>query len=128
MAIDVEQRAERFSREVAELKIGDPSKGRQELWVRVGVGLMGLGLLLAVVGIVRSHGTTDPLTQRDALTLGIGGIAASVVGAAVWLRYAVTKVLRFWLARLSFDLQGHADGTSTDRASHVAADPMAAGR
>jgi hypothetical protein len=47
--------------------------------------------------------------QRDAIALGLAGIASTIFGAAIYLRYSVSKVLRFWLARLSFDLTAIAE-------------------
>src|SRR5947209_230918 len=58
-----ETRADRFVRELAELKIPDPGAGRPRLWLRLGAALMVLGLALAVAAYVMSHGTTDPLIQ-----------------------------------------------------------------
>lgn len=99
-----ETRTERFERELAELKIPDPAAGRGALWLRVGVALLVLGPVLAVVAYFMAHGTSDPLAQRDALAIGLIGVAASVVGAALFLRYSLTGVLRFWMARQSYDL------------------------
>ena len=104
MAVEVQERAERFAREIGEMRIDDPSAGRSALWLRVGAVLMAAGLVAGVAAVVRSQGTTDPLIQRDSLAIALTGIAAAVVGAALYLRYSITKVLRFWLARLSFDL------------------------
>ena len=70
---------------------------------------MAIGLAVALFGFIRAAGTKDPLVQGDASALSALGIALCIVGAAVYLRYSVTKVLRFWLARMSFDLQEHAD-------------------
>ncbi|MBF6191658.1 hypothetical protein [Nocardia implantans] len=99
-----ESRAERFVRELQQLKIPDPAVGRSGLWLRTGVTLMVAGPLVAVLAYFLSHGTTDALTQRDAITLALGGVAASVVGSALFLRYSLTNFLRFWLARQSYDL------------------------
>lgn len=99
-----EARADRFVRELRELKIPDPAAGRSGLWLRLGVVLMVAGPVLAVLAYVMSHGTTNPLAQRDAITLALGGVAVSVVGAALFLRYSLTNFLRFWLARQSHDL------------------------
>ena len=91
-----ETRADRFVRELGELKIPDPAAGRPRLWLRLGVVLMVLGPVLALV-------------QRDALALALGGIAGSVVGSALFLRYSLTGFLRFWMARQSYDLSLLAD-------------------
>lgn len=99
-----EARADRFVRELAELKIPDPAAGRAGLWLRLGAVLMVAGAVLAVVAYAVSHGTRDPLLQRDAITLGLGGITAAVIGSAVFLRYSLTGFLRFWMARQSYDI------------------------
>lgn len=97
-------RADRFVRELETLKIPDPAAGRSGLWLRTGIVLMVGGLVVAVLAYFMSHGTTNPLTQRDAITLALGGVAASIVGSALFLRYSLTNFLRFWLARQSYDL------------------------
>lgn len=107
-----ESRADRFVRELAELKIPDPAAARAALWLRLGATLMVLGLVLAVSAYFVSHNTQNPLDQRDGLALGLGGIAASVVGAALFLRYSLTGFLRFWMARQSYDLAVLADRLS----------------
>jgi hypothetical protein len=99
-----ETRSDRFVRELAELRIPDPAAGRAGLWLRTGAGLMVVGLLVEVVAYFLSHDTGDALVQRDAAVLALGGIAGCVVGSALFLRYSLTRFLRFWLARQSFDL------------------------
>lgn len=103
------ERAERFTQEMSEMRIEDPSPGRHGLWARVGLVVMIVGLGVCLLAVGRSQGTSDAFAQRDAMALGLAGIATTILGAAVYLRYSVTKVLRFWLARLSYDLQVHAD-------------------
>lgn len=115
MAVTQQGRAERFAEDITQLRIAEPSSGRHATWLRVGAGLMVVGLLAAVIAVVQSTGTTNPLQQRDALVLATAGVVAAIVGSAVYLRFAVTKVLRFWLARLSFDLQENADRKAGDR-------------
>lgn len=107
-----ETRAARFTRELSELKIPDPSAGRSGLWLRLGVTLLVLGPVLAVVAYLMSHNTSDPLVQRDAIIIALGGVSLAVVGAALYLRYSLTGFLRFWMARQSYDL-----GLLADRAA-----------
>jgi uncharacterized membrane protein YqgA involved in biofilm formation len=104
-----ETRADRFARDLAELKIPDPAAGRASLWLRLGVALMVLGVVLAVVAYFLSHNTSDPLEQRDAIILALTGVAGCVVGSALFLRYSLTGFLRFWMARQSYDLALLAD-------------------
>ena len=104
-----ETRADRFVRELGELKIPDPAAGRPRLWLRLGVVLMVLGPVLAVSAYLISHRSTDALVQRDAITIALGGVTVSIVGAALFLRYSLTGFLRFWMARQSYDLSLLAD-------------------
>ncbi|MFI0350326.1 hypothetical protein [Actinomadura sp. 9N407] len=100
-----ETRADRFVREIAELRIPDPAAGRARLWLRIGVLLMAAGVAAGVTAFFLSRSTTDPLAQNDAQALGFAGVCASVVGSAVYLRYALANVLRFWLARLTMAVE-----------------------
>ncbi|MCX4766621.1 hypothetical protein OG562_37740 [Streptomyces sp. NBC_01275] len=97
-------RAERFVRELAALKIPDPAAARAALWLRLGGLLMLVGLVLGGLAFPLAHATDSSLGQGDALALGLGGVAAAVVGGALFLRYSLTGFLRFWLARQSYDL------------------------
>jgi hypothetical protein len=108
-----EPRADRFVRELAALKIPDPAARGAGLWLRLGVVLMVLGPVLGVVAYVIAHTTLDPLVQRDAITIALGGVAGSVVGSGLFLRYSLTGFLRFWMARQSYDLELLADRLST---------------
>ncbi|MDX5569146.1 hypothetical protein PYK79_45860 [Streptomyces sp. ID05-04B] len=104
MTTPPDARAERFIRELAELKIPDPAAARATLWLRLGTGLMAAGLVLGTLAFPLAHATDNSLAQGDALAVGLGGIAATVVGGALFLRYSLTGFLRFWLARQSHDL------------------------
>ncbi|MDX3116803.1 MULTISPECIES: hypothetical protein [Streptomyces] len=104
MTAPPEARAERFVRELAELKIPDPAAARAALWLRLGGLLMAAGLVLGALAFPLAHATDNSLAQGDALAIGLGGIAAAVVGGALFLRYSLTGFLRFWLARQSYDL------------------------
>ncbi|GAA0936969.1 hypothetical protein [Actinocorallia libanotica] len=104
-----ETRADRFVRELADLRIADPAAGRPALWLRLGAAGMAAGVVLGFAAYLLAHGTTDPLAQRDALALGLAGVSTAVAGSALFLRYSLTGFLRFWMARQSHDLSVLAD-------------------
>jgi hypothetical protein len=99
-----ESRADRFARELRDLKIADPSAGHPRLWQRTGAVLMLLGIALGACAYLISHRTASSLTQGDAITIGLGGVTLAVTGSAIFLRYSLTGFLRFWMARQSFEL------------------------
>src|SRR4051794_25339421 len=123
MTFTPETRADRFVRDLADLKIPDPAAGRATLWLRVGGALMVAGLLLGASAYLTSHNTSDPLVQRDGLALGLGGVTATVVGSALFLRYSLTGFLRFWMARQSFHLALLADRLLDKEIRHDLTDP-----
>ena len=83
--------------------------GRDGLLLWVSLIVMVIGIVVSIVGYVISHGTTSSLTQNDALTISIIGISVTVAGGAGFVRYSFSAFMRFWLARLTFELRG--DGT-----------------
>jgi hypothetical protein len=104
-----ESRADRFARELADLKISDPAKGHPRLWQNAGVALMIAGIALGVTGYLVSQRTGDQLTASTAINMAIGGLIRAGTGSAVFLRYSLTGFLRFWLARQSFELHALAE-------------------
>jgi hypothetical protein len=104
------KRVEEFKAEIAEMRLRDPATGRDRQLLRLGVVLLVVGVVLAVVAYFMSHGTTNPLSQRDAIILALAGVTVSIAGGALFLRYSLATFLRFWLARLIYEQQ-----TQTDR-------------
>ncbi|CAN5692286.1 hypothetical protein BH10ACT1_BH10ACT1_02500 [soil metagenome] len=107
--IESPQRVEQFKGEIADLRLADPAAGRDRTLLRVGVALMVIGVVLAPVAYGMSHGTTNPLQQRDAQVIAVSGLILAVVGGALFLRYSMAQFLRFWLARLSWEQQAQTD-------------------
>ncbi len=96
---DQPTRIESFKAEIAEMHIADPSTSRDRLATRGGLIAMALGVVLPVVAYFVSHGTTNPLQQRDAIVLALLGVSLAAAGAALYLKGALAGFLRFWLIR-----------------------------
>lgn len=107
--IESQDRVEQFEQEVAGMKLRDPAKSRDRLWLNAGIALMVVGVVLALLAYPMSHSTKNPLAQSDAITMALGGIAVAVVGAALFLRYSIASFLRFWLARLIYEQKAQTD-------------------
>lgn len=105
-----QQRVEDFRREVAEMRLRDPATGRDRTLLRLGIVLMVVGVAAGIVAYVGSHGSDNPLEQRDYLVTAVAGASVTFVGAALFVRASLAQFLRFWLARLSYEQQ-----TQTDR-------------
>jgi hypothetical protein len=107
--IESNERVQEFKDEIDAMKVRDPSTGRDRVWLRIGIALMVVGLIVAVAAYFVSHGTSNPLSQNDAIVMALGGLAAAVVGGAVFLRYSLASFLRFWLARFIYEQQSQTD-------------------
>lgn len=103
-------RVEQFKAEVAELRLPDANSSRDRMLLRSGAALMGVGVIVAIVAFFVSHGTTNPLQQRDGIVIAVIGLTVAVVGSALFVRYSIAQFLRFWLARSSWE-----QSTQTDR-------------
>ena len=102
-------RVEAFKAEIADMKLRDPASGRDRQLLTLGVVLLIAGIVVTVIAYFMSHGTTNALTQRDAIIVALAGVAVTIAGGALFLRYSLATFLRFWLARLIYEQQVQTD-------------------
>jgi hypothetical protein len=106
------ERIDQFKAEVAQMRVRDPATGLDRLLLRLGVlGMVG-GIVVAASAWFLSHGTTNPLQQRDAVVQALIGLVLAIVGAALFVKAALAGFLRFWMARLCYEQQAQADRLS----------------
>lgn len=117
---DTDARVERFKREIAELR-NRTSGGRGERASGVlGIVLMVAGPVLAIGAYVQAvnedvgRGTTNEIllaqmNQNQAIILAILGAAATLVGAALFLRSALLRFWRFWMLRHLYEGRAQLD-------------------
>jgi hypothetical protein len=103
------ERIQQFKAEVADMRLRDPATGLDRLLLRLGIVSMVAGVAVAVVAWFLSHGTTNPLQQRDAIVQALIGLVLVVAGAALFVKAALANFLRFWMARLCYEQQAQAD-------------------
>lgn len=114
-------RVQQFRDEIDELKLrGGSAEGDKRL-LALGVILMVVGMALAIFGAIEVGMMGDsPADQRAYMAQGsFVGIALTIVGAALFLRYSLARYLRFWLIRSTYEQQANADRIveAIDRAS-----------
>lgn len=107
--IESSERVEQFKTEIAEMRLRDPATARDRTWLRLGITLMVVGMVATIGAYFHSYNATGGLQQRDAIVIAIAGLAATVVGAALFVRYSIAQFLRFWLARLVYEHRAQTD-------------------
>jgi uncharacterized membrane protein YidH (DUF202 family) len=105
-------RMARFTAEVADLKLKTGRTRTEHLLQVVGVVLMVGGIVLAAGGYAASldvaatpGSNVDVLNSNSHEALALVGVATSVVGGFVFLRYSLAQFLRFWLLRQAYEQQ-----------------------
>jgi hypothetical protein len=102
-------RVEQFKAQVADMGLRDPAAARDRLLLRASAALLAAGPIVGLIAYLMSHSSSDALAQRDAIVLALLGVGLSVVGTALFVRYSLGQVLRFWLARLTFEQAAQTD-------------------
>ncbi len=107
--IENPDRVEQFTQEIAEMRLPDSRSSTDRFLLGGGIGLMVVGVVVAIAAYFISHGTVNALQQRDAIVIALIGLTLALVGAALFLRYSIAQFLRFWLARNSWEQTAQTD-------------------
>jgi hypothetical protein len=109
-------RAEQFKAEIAEMKVKTGRARTENLLQLLGVALMVAGIAIAFGAYSASLNVTatpgsniDILDSNSYMPLAIGGLALTVTGGFIFLRYSLAKFLRFWLLRQSYEQRAAID-------------------
>ena len=92
-------RADGFREAVADMPVHGGAMARERQLAALGMVLMVAGPVIAVLAYFLSHGTTNPLQQRDAIVVGLLAVTVSILGLGLYLRHSLGGILRLWLAR-----------------------------
>jgi len=104
-----DSRLEQFKADISEMRIKDPAVSRDTMLLRLGAILLVVGVAITVVAFFLSHTTNSTLDQNDDHIVALLGVAVTIVGAALFLRYSLGAFLRFWLARLIYEQRAQTD-------------------
>jgi len=115
-------RAEQFKAEIAEMRLKTGRARMENLLQVLGVVLMIAGVAIALgaysasLNVTATPGTNvDVLDSNSYTPLAIAGLAISVTGGFLFLRYSLAKFLRFWLLRQSYEQRAAIDDASSGR-------------
>jgi hypothetical protein len=100
-----QERVERLQAEAAQLGIKSGSHQRDGLWQAVGLALMVVAVVVVLVAYSSSLGSSDPRDIQSLIVLSVGMLALAVLGGALFLRYSLSRFLRFWLLRQLYENQ-----------------------
>jgi hypothetical protein len=110
MTTETTDRAGQFKADIAEMKLKTGRARAESLLQLVGLVLMIGGIALALGAYAASLNVTatpgsnvDVLDSNSYTPLAIAGLAISVSGGFVFLRYSLARFLRFWLLRQSYE-------------------------
>jgi len=117
-------RTEQFKAEIAEMRVKTGRANAERLLQIVGVALMIAGVAIALgaysasLNVTATPGTNvDVLDSNSYTPLAVAGLATSVVGGFLFLRYSLARFLRFWLLRQVYEQRaviGEAAASRTD--------------
>ena len=103
-------RADQFKAEIADMKLKTGRSRTEGLLQILGVILMVGGIALALGAYAASLNVTatpgsnvDVLDSNSYLPLAVAGLATSVTGGFLFLRYSLARFLRFWLLRQTYE-------------------------
>jgi hypothetical protein len=103
-------RVDAFKTEIEGLKLrGAGAEGERRLLLLGGLALAA-GLALTILGGIQVTNNTGPADQRAFMATGTFlGIALLILGAALFVRYSLSRYLRFWLIRLVHESRANTD-------------------
>lgn len=102
--------ADRLEAGVEDLRVPEPSGDAEGLLVKVGVILPVIGIVMVVLAYWGASGTAYVTDQIPMLISGgLLGLGLAMVGIGLYLRFALARVLRFWLARMVAEQQAQTD-------------------
>ena len=103
-------RVDRFAAGVHALHVPNQSERLERRLYRAGIVLPVIGLVVIGLGWWGASGTKYVYQEIPyIISGGIFGVALVLIGAALFARYSVARLLRFWLARLVAEEQLQAD-------------------
>jgi hypothetical protein len=104
-------RVDEFRQEIAGMNIRTPADEAERVWLIAGMACVGLAVVITIFTWYQVSGQALLNAQIPyAVSGGLLAIVFAIVGAALFVRYSMTRYLRFWLVRYIYE-----ERTQTDR-------------
>lgn len=105
------ERVDKFKADIEAMKLKTGGASREGLLQTIGAVLMVAGIIVGIIGYSASTATDVSVKgQLDAssyLTLAVIGVAVTIAGTGMFIRYSLAKFLRVWLLRQSYENQAN---------------------
>jgi cation transporter-like permease len=92
-----------FEAEISRVQLKAGRAANERRFLAAGLAAMFVGVVVAFIAFLISTAMADTRDVISMSILAVFGLALSVVGAAVFLRYALGRFFRFWLLRLIYE-------------------------
>lgn len=92
-----------FEAEISQLQLKTGRAASERRFLAAGLAAMLVGVVVALVAFLISTAMADTRDVISMSILAVSGLALAVVGAAVFLRYSLSRFFRFWLLRLIYE-------------------------
>ncbi len=108
---DNPDRVDAFKTEIEDMKLRASGAEGERRLLALGVLLTAAGLALAVYGAIEVVNAGDSAAdQRAFMASGtLLGIALVIAGAALFVRYSLSRYMRFWLIRMIHESRANTD-------------------
>ena len=100
-----------FTEAVDSIRKKKSTHDRERIYEILGFALLVVGALIALIAYIvagsQNSGNLaiDNLEHNEHTILSIFGLALSIVGGFIYLRYSIGRFLRFWLLRQIYESQ-----------------------
>ena len=98
-------RREQFEEDIAAVRIRTGKAEAEQRYTILGLVAVGAGIVVCVLAYFASTGQSDTRDVISSVVLALLGVAITIAGAAVFLRYSFARFLRFWMLRLIYEQQ-----------------------
>jgi hypothetical protein len=104
------ERIDQFKADISKLEVKVPEDKTERSFLFVGIGLLIVGGLVIFGGYWGASGTAKLNEQIPyLLSGGLLGLGLMVAGSALFVRYSLTRFLRFWMIRDIYEQRSQTD-------------------